>query len=562
MFKIINYIHKTLYKYFFKNYIFIIFLNTISAILQTTGIGSVGILIGLFVKNNGIQNYVFEILSKINLSINENLITLYLSLTVLGLFIVGNLISFFSNFISQKFILNFEIELRKKTVVNFFNSSHKLKISYDKIFFENLWSTGIERYRAGVSLIIGIFSNIILLTLYAGIILYLDYKILITLLVIGIIFFGIYLTNKKILISNSYKENKFNHLHARIGYHVNHAFRDIIFLNLENQTQKELSDIVNKKKKISLENFILVTYPRHFLEVLIVILFIIFANFYNTNEGLTYLLPKMTVIFLSVWRSVPLINGIYRSFSSLNSIRSTLQNIVNEKYFIFKDVFKIEDYKKDLKKYNFKKMIRFKKVKFSYDKKNTFLFNLNLKKNDWTYVYGKSGSGKTTFFNLLSGQLKAESGNITFDEESLYKNFQNKFNILGYIHQNIIVFEGTIAENICFKKTVNKIEEKKIKEIYDICGLKQIVSFKNIFKKRIFLDAPNLSGGQRQRIGLARTLYNEPSILIMDESFNALDYKSELEIFQKIKKNYPYLTLLYASHRQKNKYFNKQLKIN
>lgn len=250
MFKIINYIHKTLYKYFFKNYVFIMFLNTISAILQTIGIGSVGILIGLFVKNNGIQNYVFEILSKINLSINENLITLYLSLTVLGLFIVGNLISFFSNFISQKFILNFEIELRKKTVVNFFNSSHKLKISYDKIFFENLWSTGIERYRAGVSLIIGIFSNIILLTLYAGIILYLDYKILITLLVIGIIFFGIYLTNKKILISNSYKENKFNHLHARIGYHVNHAFRDIIFLNLENQTQKELSDIVNKKKKL------------------------------------------------------------------------------------------------------------------------------------------------------------------------------------------------------------------------------------------------------------------------------------------------------------------------
>ena len=483
-------------------------------------------------------------------------------MTVLGLFIAGNLISFFSNFISQKFTLNFEIELRKKTVVNFFNSSHKLKISYDKIFFENLWSTGIERYRAGVSLIIGIFSNIILLTLYAGIVLYLDYKILITLLIIGIIFFGIYLTNKKILISNSYKENKFNHLHARIGYHVNHAFRDIIFLNLENQTQKELTDIVNKKKKINLENFILVTYPRHFLEVFIVILFIIFANFYNTSEGLTYLLPKMTVIFLSVWRSVPLINGIYRNFSSLNSIRNTLQNIVNEKYFIFKDVFKIENYKKDLKKYNFKKMIRFKKVKFSYDKKNTFLFNLNLKKNDWTYVYGKSGSGKTTFFNLLSGQLKAESGNITFDEESIYKNFQNKFNILGYIHQNIIVFEGTIAENICFKKTVSKIEEKKIKKIYDICGLKQIVSFKNIFKKRIFLDAPNLSGGQRQRIGLARTLYNEPSILIMDESFNALDYKSELEIFQKIKKNYPYLTLLYASHRQKNKYFNKQLKIN
>ena len=233
MFQIINYIHKTLYKYFFKNYLFIIFLNTTSAILQTVGIGSVGILIGLFVKNNEIQNYIFEILSKIDLSINENLITLYLSLIVLSLFIAGNLISFFSNLITQKFTLNFENELRRKTVINFFNSSHKLKISYDKIFFENLWSTGIERYKTGVNLVIGIFSNITLLTLYAGIILFLDYKILITLLIVGMLFFVIYSINKKILISNSFKENKFNRLHARIGYHVNHAFRDIIFLNLD-----------------------------------------------------------------------------------------------------------------------------------------------------------------------------------------------------------------------------------------------------------------------------------------------------------------------------------------
>ena len=151
MFKIINYINKTLYKYFFKNYVFIIFFNTISAILQTTGIGSVGILIGLFLKKNEIQNYVFEILSKINLSINDDLITLYLSLIVLGLFIAGNIISFFSNLISQKFSLNFEVELRKGTVINFFKSSHKLKISFDKIYFENLWSTGIERYRQGVN---------------------------------------------------------------------------------------------------------------------------------------------------------------------------------------------------------------------------------------------------------------------------------------------------------------------------------------------------------------------------------------------------------------------------
>ena len=67
-----------------------------------------------------------------------------------------------------------------------------------------------------------------------------------------------------------------------------------------------------------------------------------------------------------------------------------------------------------------------------------------------------------------------------------------------------------------------------------------------------------MSGGQRQRLGLARTLYNNPEILILDESFNALDYRSEIEIFKKIKKKFPSITILYASHRKKNKYFKKR----
>ena len=563
MYKIIIFLNNILFKYFFKQYLIITSLSTLSATLQIVGIGSIGLLVGLFVQNNELIIITEKYLSKFNISLEHFSLQWTLSIIVFLIFILSNITSFVASYISQKFSLQFENILLINSVKKFFNTSHLKRISSDKIYFENLWGTGIQRYKHAISLFLSSITNILMLLFYALIILYLNQIIFIVLILVGLIFYSVYYFSKKFLLNNSKKENILNRLHARVGYHVNHAFRDIIYLNLELQQIHELQKIINKKKNLLIQNFNFIAFPKYILEIIIILVFIIFANLTNdnSNAGISSNIPEITVIFLSVWRSLPLINGLYRNFASFSAIRSTLDSIALNKIYIFKNVFNIEDKAKDLERYIFKNNIKFNNIKFSFDKKKYFKFNFNIKKNDWIYVFGKSGSGKTTFFNLLSGQLKPLSGDIFFDRENLNKNFPKKFNIMGYIHQNIIIFEGTIAENICFKKNYSKEDVKKIREIFEICGIEQITSFKNIFRKKIFLDAPNLSGGQRQRLGLARTLYNKPEILILDESFNALDYKSEIEIFKKIKKKFPSITILYASHRKKNKFFNKEIHI-
>ena len=211
-----------------------------------------------------------------------------------------------------------------------------------------------------------------MLLFYALIILYLNYIIFIILILTGLIFYSAYHFSKKLLFNNSKKENVLNRLHARIGYHVNHAFRDIIYLNLETQQIHELQKIINKKKNLLIQNFNLISFPRYLLEILIILIFILFANITHnhSNVGISNQLPEITVIFLSVWRSLPLINGLYRNFASFSSIKSTLDGIASNKIYIFKNVFNIENKAKDLERFTFKDKIKFNNVKFSFDQKN------------------------------------------------------------------------------------------------------------------------------------------------------------------------------------------------
>ena len=101
-----------------------------------------------------------------------------------------------------------------------------------------------------------------------------------------------------------------------------------------------------------------------------------------------------------------------------------------------------------------------------------------------------------------------------------------------------------------------------MKKIYYICGIINVEkNFKNIFIKKFNISAPELSGGQRQRLSIARSIFKKPKILFIDEGFNALDKKSEIEILRKIKKYLKNITIVYVSHRPIKKFFNKKIQI-
>ena len=202
-------------------------------------------------------------------------------------------------------------------------------------------------------------------------------------------------------------------------------------------------------------------------------------------------------------------------------------------------------------KIKFKKNILLKNINFKY-KNNFVLKNLNLriKKNTFIVICGKSGSGKTTLANVLLGLLSPSKGNIFVDANKIDKNNLRNFqNILSYVPQNVFLFNGSIQENISMENKNENVDKKKLNNVIKLSKLNEFIkNLRGKYKSKIGEDGINISGGQKQRIGIARALYRSPDIIILDESTNSLDKKTENEIIKYLKKLSNTKTVILISH--------------
>jgi ABC-type bacteriocin/lantibiotic exporter with double-glycine peptidase domain len=235
------------------------------------------------------------------------------------------------------------------------------------------------------------------------------------------------------------------------------------------------------------------------------------------------------------------INYIFSQYSSYKEIEKFIsldKNFSNKK---------LKSNKKQI--YNFKKNINIQNVEFSFETDKKFIFNFLVKCGHKVLIYGKSGSGKTTLFNLLGGFFPPEKGNILVDNCSIYDNLKNYLSKISYVTQESLLFEGTIFNNITFKKKLlNSKDNSRLKKIYNICGLNTFISFGELNLKKIDFNAKNLSGGQKQRILIARCLYLKPKLLLMDESTSALDKESEKFILRQVFKYLKKSTIIMITH--------------
>ena len=198
--------------------------------------------------------------------------------------------------------------------------------------------------------------------------------------------------------------------------------------------------------------------------------------------------------------------------------------------------------------------VEFKNVSFKYpDAEEYILKNISFKANmgDTIAFIGSTGSGKSTLINLIMRFYDVTDGEILIDGINI-KDYKLKYlyKLIGYVPQRAVMFNGTVKSNIIYGEALKKINDKMIEEVSEVAQAKEFISkMDKGFLSHIAQGGTNVSGGQKQRIAIARAIAKSPEIYIFDDSFSALDYKTDAVLRSELKKYTKNATSLIVAQR-------------
>ena len=199
--------------------------------------------------------------------------------------------------------------------------------------------------------------------------------------------------------------------------------------------------------------------------------------------------------------------------------------------------------------------VEFKNVSFKYPDADEYLLkNISFKANKGETVafIGSTGSGKSTLINLIPRFYDATEGEVLVDGINVKEYSQELLhNKIGYIPQKAVMFNGTVSSNVSYGENgKGEISEEKIEQAIDIAQGKDFVEkMEDKYNTHIAQGGTNISGGQKQRLAIARAIARDPEILIFDDSFSALDYKTDAALRKALKKHIKDTTNLIVAQR-------------
>lgn len=513
-----------------KFFIILVLFTSLVVFLESIGVGSILLMVKYFFT--GIPNeFLLKINKIVNLDLIEKNLINYLIIIFIFFFFLKIILQIIYNNYFYKFISQIKKRLYLKVLKDYLFKEFLYVTYFSESKFYNYYNA-ISSYNLILININIILSELLSVFLIFVLLILLSPKLTSFILLASLIILFAY----TIIANNFIKKkglilSKVIQVIEKIKLTILLGFREIKIYRKESFFLDNAQKSVDKYFLNESETQIIRSYFKNFSEIVVlsVILFFLFLSSKGFDDQI--LLETLTFIFLFFIRVFPSAAKIIPSYQAIIFNFPLVNNFLNNTE--IKNKKKIFEIKK--KNSSNKSFLFFENVSFGYSKNNLIInnFNMSFKKNVIVGIYGKSGSGKTTFMDLISGLRHPTSGNIFNNGQNIQIN-ENWPEKISYISQSPFFLDGSIQANVAFGLNNNQIDKKKI-----LNSLKQSqfkYKNKNILNHNVGLFAKFLSGGQKQRLAIARALYKKSEILLLDEFSNALDFETENRIFKIIKK--------------------------
>lgn len=292
--------------------------------------------------------------------------------------------------------------------------------------------------------------------------------------------------------------------------------------------------------------------PKYALEIVAfggIVSIVIYLISVGENSG--HVIPLISLYALAGYRLMPALQLIYANLTRIKYNLPALEIILKDLSDGKEDDLEAHDNCRPLA---FEREIRLENLLFFYPNSHKpVLHELDLKiqSNTTIGLVGTTGSGKTTLIDIVLGLLTPESGSIAVDDIQISsENIHAWQKNIGYVPQTIYLSDDTVANNIAFALPDNEIDMHRVVEAAKIAELDDFIeSLSEQYQTIVGERGVRLSGGQRQRIGIARALYHDPKVLVLDEATSSLDGITENVIMDAIQNLSHKKTIIMIAHR-------------
>ncbi|HEX2787472.1 MAG TPA: ABC transporter ATP-binding protein/permease [Ignavibacteria bacterium] len=542
-----------------KKLYFLFFAIFIISCIDVIGITTIMPFIGVvaspeLITENKYLNYIYTTL---NFS-SSNSFLIFLGLVVLTVLVLSNSFTAFVYFRMYRFNWNRNYTFSMRLFSKYLNQKYVFFLHRNSSDLSKNILNEINQVINGVTIpLLELASKFVTAFLILVLLLVVNPILAVIIsVVLGGCYFIIYKSVQKRLNYTGEKRIEAARAKFKIAAEAFGGIKDVKLLGKENSFLRLFSKPAKETSHYFASNQSIAMLPRYALEViafggiLIIILYLLYIG-----SSVAEVLPLIALYAFAGYRLMPSLQAMFTASARIKFYTPALNSIYRDfnENGGFNYDFKFKD-EKPVEKLHFKNSLELKDIFFKYPSSPDWVIkgiDLKIEPNTTIGFVGSTGCGKTTFIDIILGLLEQQKGSINVDNIIVNPdNMKSWQQNLGYVPQQIYLTDSTIAENIAFGIPSDKIKMNEVIEASKISNLYNFVmTLPEGFDTVVGEKGVRLSGGQRQRIGIARALYTNPELLILDEATSSLDNLTEYAVMDAINNLSHKKTIIIIAHR-------------